>query len=142
MNFKMNHFVQNCLFFVYLSVFMVQNLAEKMVAISIRQALDCKYYLSQVQFQKICWSRFFAMSQKLQFWPKMAIFFARQAKFGQNENFSQKSGRAIFYPYCPPTSCQVSEKSLERFPRSIRDRRTDVRTKVKLQNRSLRCFKK
>ena len=47
-------------------------------------------------------------------------FLARLAKIGQNENFYQKSGRAIFYPYCPPTSCQVSEKSLERFPRSIR----------------------
>ena len=72
MNFKMNHFVQNCLFFVYLSVFMVQNLAEKMVAISIRQALDCKYYLSQVQFQKICWSRFFAIL------AKNGHFFARE----------------------------------------------------------------
>ena len=26
----------------------------------------------------------------------------------------------FFYPYCPPTSCRVSEKSLEWFPRSIR----------------------
>ena len=30
---------------------------------------------------------------------------ARLAKIGQNENFYKKSGRAIFYPYCPPTSC-------------------------------------
>jgi hypothetical protein len=56
-------------------------------------------------------------------------FLARLAKIGQNENFYKKSGRAIFYPYCPPTSCQVSEKSLERFPRSIA-LRTDGRTRV------------
>ena len=48
-------------------------------------------------------------------------FLAHLAKICQNENFYQKSGRAIFYPYyCPPTLCQVSEKSVERFPRSIR----------------------
>ena len=29
-------------------------------------------------------------------------FSARLAKIGQNENFYKKSGRAIFYPYCPP----------------------------------------
>ena len=40
--------------------------------------------------------------------PKTAIlaknghFFARQAKFGQNENFSQKSGSAIFLPLLSP----------------------------------------
>ena len=47
-------------------------------------------------------------------------FFAHLAKISQNENFYQKSGRAIFYPYCPPISFHVSEKSLERFPRSVR----------------------
>ena len=109
-----------------------------------------------VQFQKNYWSRFFAMSQKLRFWPKMAIFWpnlaklgpksnflgqneysllifgptfsavlenfwssffamsqklilaktghfsARQAKFGQNDNFSQKKGSAIFSPLLSP----------------------------------------
>ena len=49
--------------------------------------------------------------------------------------------RAVFYPYGPPTSCRVSEKSKERFPRSIRYIRTSIHTyihpRVISQNRSL-----
>ena len=53
--------------------------------------------------------------------PKTAIlaknghFWAHLAKFGQNDNFPQKRAQLSFYPYCPPTLYQVSEKSLERF---------------------------
>ena len=58
-------------------------------------------------------------------------FLAHLAKIGQNENFYKKSCRAIFYPYCPPTSCRVSEKSLERFPRSIRYIHPNIRTYIR-----------
>ena len=61
--------------------------------------------------------QFFRKFQKTVILCKNGHFLARLAKIGQNENFYS---RAIFYPYCPPTSCGNSEKSLERFPRSIR----------------------
>ena len=83
------------------------------------------------------------MSQKLRFWPKMAIFSHVRPNLGKMRIFLKKRALLFFYPYCPPTSCQVSEKSLERFPRSIAlrtDVRTDGRTRVILQNRSLRWF--
>ena len=64
--------------------------------------------------------QFFRKFQKHVILGQNGHFLARLAKIGKNENFYQKSGRAIFYPYCPPTSCRVSEKLLERFPRSIR----------------------
>ena len=64
--------------------------------------------------------RIFRKFQKTAILGQNGHFSAHLAKIDQNEKFYQKSGRAIFYPYCPPTSCQISEKSLERFPRSIR----------------------
>ena len=39
-------------------------------------------------------------------------FLARLAKIGQNENFYQKSCRAIFYPYCPPTNFMPSFRKI------------------------------
>ena len=79
--------------------------------------------------------QFFLKFQKTVILGQNGHFLARLAKIGQNENFYKKSGRAIFYPYCPPTSCRVSEKSLERFPRSIRYIHpyihTSIHTKVK-----------
>ena len=50
------------------------------------------------------------------------------AIFWHFENFYKKSGHAIFYPFCPPNSSRVSEKSLELFPRSIRYGHTDGHT--------------
>ena len=73
-----------------------------------------------VQFQKIWWNRFFANSKKLWFWAKMAIFRHIWPKSAKMRNFIKNRAVLFFYPYCPPTSCQVSEKSLERFLRSIR----------------------
>ena len=77
-----------------------------------------------VQFQKIWWNRFYANSKKLWFWAKMAIFQHIWPKSAKMRNFIKNRAVLFFYPYCPPTSCQVSEKSLERFPRSIRYART------------------
>ena len=64
--------------------------------------------------------------------PKTVILaiFWHLAKIGQNEFLYKKSGRAILYPYCPPTLCQVSEKS---FWSGFRDQfitngHTDIRT--------------
>ena len=68
------------------------------------------------------------MSQKLRFWPKMAIFSHFRTNLGKLRIFLKKRALLSFYPYCPSTSCEVLEKSLERFPRSIRDERTDGRT--------------
>ena len=68
------------------------------------------------------------MSQKLRFWPKMAIFSHVRPNLGKMRIFLKKRALLFFYPYCPPTSCQVSGKSLERFLRSIRDGRTHGRT--------------
>ena len=80
-----------------------------------------------VKFYKICWSCFFAMSQKLWFWPKMAIF-GTLGQIWANWEFFSKKWLCYFYPYfLPPTSCQVTGKSLELFPRSIA-LRTDGRT--------------
>ena len=70
---------------------------------------------------------FFRNAQKLRFWPKMAIFSHNRPNLGKMRIFSQKRALLSFYRYCHSTSCQVSEKSLERFPRSIRDPRTDAR---------------
>ena len=42
--------------------------------------------------------------------------------------FLKKSGHAIFYPYCPPTSCQVSENPWSGFQNQLRDILTDRRT--------------
>ena len=70
---------------------------------------------------------FFAMSQKLRFWPNMAIFSHVKPNLGKIRIFLKKRALLSFYPYCPLTSCQVSEKSLEWFPRSIA-LRTDVWT--------------
>ena len=50
---------------------------------------------------------FFRKVSKTAIWPKMVHL----AKFGQNENFSQKRALLSFYPYCPLTSCQISEKN-------------------------------
>ena len=74
--------------------------------------------------------QFFRKFQKHVILGQNGHFLARLAKIGQNEKFYQKSGRAIFYPYCPPTSCRVSEKLLERFLRSIRYEHQNIRTRV------------
>ena len=50
----------------------------------------------------------------------MAIFWHIWPKSAKMRNFIKNRAVLFFYPYCPPTLCQVSEKSLERFPRSIR----------------------
>ena len=50
----------------------------------------------------------------------MAIFRYIWPKSAKMRNFIKNRAVLFFYPYCPPTSCHVSEKSLERFPRSIR----------------------
>jgi len=45
----------------------------------------------------------------------------------------QKIKKALgpfFKSYWTPTSCKISEKSLERFPRNCRDQRTNGRTEV------------
>ena len=73
-----------------------------------------------VQLQRIWWNRFYANSNKLWFWAKMAIFQHIWPKSVEMRNFIKNRAVLFFYPYCPPTSCQVSEKSVERFPRSIR----------------------
>ena len=73
-----------------------------------------------VQFEKIWWNRFFANSKKLWFWAKMTIFRHIWPKSAKMRFFIKNRAVLFFYPYCPPTSCQVSKKSLERFPRSIR----------------------
>ena len=51
-------------------------------------------------------------------------FLARLAKIGQNENFYQKSGRAIFTLIVLQLHAEFQKKSLERFPRYIRYERT------------------
>ena len=81
-----------------------------------------------VQFQKIWWNRFYANSKKLWFWAKMAIFQHIWPKSAKMRNFIKNRAVLFFYPYCPPTSCQVSEKSFERFPRSIRYVHTYIHT--------------
>ena len=43
-----------------------------------------------VQFYKICWSRFFAMSQKLRFWPKWPFFLRLGQIWAKWECFSKK----------------------------------------------------
>ena len=59
---------------------------------------------------------FFAKSQKLRFQAKMAIFFARLPKFGQNENFYQKKVSAIFLPLLSPNFiCQASQNPRSGF---------------------------
>ena len=46
--------------------------------------------------------QFFSNSKKTVILGQNGHFLARLSKIGQNENFYKKSGRAIFYPYCPP----------------------------------------
>ena len=68
--------------------------------------------------------------------PKTAIlaknghFFARQAKFGQNENFSKKSGRAIFLQLLTPNFMPSFGKILGAVSEinCVTDARTDART--------------
>ena len=50
----------------------------------------------------------------------LAIFWHVWPKSAKMRIFIKNQAVLFFYPFCPPTSCQVSEKSLERFPRSIR----------------------
>ena len=78
-----------------------------------------------VQFKKICWSCFFAKSLKLWFWPFFWHIWPKSAKM---RIFIKNRVVLFFYPYCPPTSCQVLEKSVERFPRSIRYIHPNIRT--------------
>ena len=74
----------------------------------------------------------------------MAIFWHFWPKSAKIRNFIKNQAVLFFYPYCPPTSCQVSEKLLERFPRSIRYARTNERTDAKVisQNQSLSLVQK
>ena len=50
----------------------------------------------------------------------LAIFCHVWPKSAKMRIFIKNRAVLFFYPYCPPTSCQVWEKSVERFPRSIR----------------------
>ena len=72
--------------------------------------------------------------------PKTAIlaknghFLARLARFGQNENFSQKKDSAIFLPLLSPNFMTSFGKILGEVSEMncVTDARTDRRTKVKL----------
>ena len=80
-----------------------------------------------VKFMKLDWSDFVAKFPKTVNWAKNQ-FSAHLAKFGQNENFLKKWALLSFYPYCPQSSCQISENSLEQFRRSINSSSTDEQT--------------
>ena len=60
----------------------------------------------------------------------LAIFWHVWPKSAKMRIFIKNRAVLFFYPYCPPTSCQVSEKSLERFPRSIRYIHTSIHTSI------------
>ena len=77
------------------------------------------------QFKKICWSCFFHKVPKTVI---LAIFRHVWPKSAKMRILIKNLDVLFFYPYCPPTSCRVSEKSLEWFPRSIRYGRTHART--------------
>ena len=85
--------------------------------------------------------QFFLKFQKTVILGQNGNFWHIWAKSAKMRIFIKNRAVLFFYPYCPPTSCRVSEKSVERFPRSIRQIRTSehtyIRTKVISQNRSL-----
>ena len=88
--------------------------------------------------------QFFRKFQKLVILGQNGHFLARLAKIGQNEEFYQKSGRAIFLPLLSPNFMPSFRKIVGAVSEinSLRtDGRTDTRTygrtKVISQNRSL-----
>ena len=68
----------------------------------------------------------------------LAIFWHVWPKSAKMRIFIKNHAMLFFTLIVPqPTSCRVSEKSLERFPRSIRYIHPCIRTRVISQNRSL-----
>ena len=87
---------------------------------------------------------FFAMSQKLRFWAKMAIFSHVRPNLGKMRIFHKKRALLSFYPYCPPNFMPSFGKTLGEVSEinCVTAARTNERTRVILKNRSLRWFNK
>ena len=77
-------------------------------------------------FRKIVGAFFSVKSKKTQ---ETRFFFKKKEWFSRNWGKKNKKAlRPFFKSYWPPTSCKISEKLLERFPRNCRYARMYVRT--------------
>ena len=97
----------------------------------------------QVKF----WKYFFAMSQKLRFWPKMAIFWHVRQNLGKMRIFLKKGLCYLFTFIVPQLHAKFRGNPQSGFRDEFvtngrTDGRTDGRTRLILQNRSLRWLKK